>query len=79
MEFYRDDYLLLSRRGSVPPQIRPGPRPETDAESRLRATSATPRRPRLRTIVHRGVRAAAALPSRVQATWAALRNEAKEL
>jgi hypothetical protein len=79
MEFYRDDYLLLSRRGSVPPELRPGARPAKDADSRLRATSATPRRRRLRTIVHRGVRVTAALRGGVQATWGALRNGAEDL
>jgi predicted enzyme related to lactoylglutathione lyase len=57
MQFKPDEYLLLSRRGSVPCPSRAGPPPET--ESRVRTRPATVRRGRLRNGLRGRLRAAA--------------------
>jgi hypothetical protein len=76
MQFNPDEYLLLSRRGSVPSSSRAGPAPEP--ESRERATPVTVRRSWLRTALRGRVRAAASLKTAVRATWTAFGNGARD-
>ncbi|MGH2866559.1 MAG: hypothetical protein ACRDNK_03190 [Solirubrobacteraceae bacterium] len=77
MQFNPDEYLLLSRRGSVPSPKRRGSPPEP--ELRVRARPATARASRLRTVVRGRVHAAAALRGAVHATWTAFGNSPRDL
>lgn len=77
MRFNPDEYLLLSRRGSVPSSTRAGPAREPEA--RVRARPVTVRRRWLRTALRGRVRAAATLKAAVHATWTAFGNGARDL
>jgi len=70
MQFRSDEYLLLSRRGSVPSPIRAGPRrpePEPVAPARARPS----RQASVRRAVSSRVRAARAVRRGLRATWTA--------
>ena len=77
MQFKPDEYLLLSRRGSVPSPSRAGPPPEP--ESRVRTRPARVGRGWLRTAVRGRVRAAASLRGAVHAIWTGFGNGARDL
>jgi hypothetical protein len=77
MQFKPDEYLLLSRRGSVPSSSRAGPAPEP--ESTVRGRPATVRRRWLRTALRGRVSAAATLKAAVRATWTAFGKGARDL
>lgn len=75
MQFNRDEYLLLSRRGSVPPALRSGPRPRPEWQpetqpSRGRSLEARSRGA-VRTKASRPVEGVLALRSGLRATWTA--------
>jgi hypothetical protein len=79
MQYNRDEYLLLSRRGSVRARPRGGPRHAADFESFPRARPEVVPRRRLRTVVAGWVRALSALRGGVQATWTAFGNGGRDL
>jgi hypothetical protein len=81
MQFSRDEYLLLSRRGSVPSPSRAGPPPGlgSESESRVRARPATVRPGRRKPVLRRRVRVRAGLRRALHATWTAFGSDARDL
>lgn len=79
MQFKSDEYLLLSRRGSVPSPIRAGPRPAAERAFRERPRRRASPRIRRLAVVRGRVRAAAALGRGVRATWTAFGNGGQDL
>jgi hypothetical protein len=87
MQFKPDEYLLLSRRGSVPSSSRAGPPPEFgcepgfgwESESRMRAKPATVRRGRRKSALRGHVRVRAGVRRALNATWTAFGNGTRDL
>lgn len=78
MQFPPDEYLLLSRRGSVPSPTRAGPRPP-DPQPEVPAQRQSPRQSAVRRTVNRRVRAMRALHGGLQSTWTAFGPGGRDL
>ena len=78
MQFRSDEYLLLSRRGSVPSPIRAGPR-RSDPRPAGPGQPRSPRRSVLRRAVSRRLEAARAVRRGLRATWTAFGSGGEDL